>query len=39
MKFIKMEDAKNVNKNNLDLPSVFRDFTIPYGEYTLIKQP
>jgi len=39
MKFILKEEAKNMNKNNLDLPSVFRNFTIPYGEYTLIKQP
>jgi hypothetical protein len=39
MKFILKEEAKNMNKNNLDLPSVFRNFTIPYGEYILVKQP
>ena len=30
--------ASNENKNDLDAPSEFRDFSLPYGSYILIKQ-
>jgi hypothetical protein len=39
VKLIKMNPAVNMNKNNLSQPSIFRNFTVPYGEYTLVKQP
>lgn len=33
-----ISSASNENKANPDLPSTFRDFSVPYGFYTLIKQ-
>ncbi|PZO30759.1 MAG: hypothetical protein DCF13_02670 [Flavobacteriaceae bacterium] len=33
-----MSPASNENKANVDSPSTFRDFSVPYGFYTLIKQ-
>lgn len=36
--FIHKSSAANMHKSNIDLPSVFRDFSLPYGEYVLIKQ-
>lgn len=37
VQFIHMNSASNQNKLNLDSPSTFRDFSLPYGNYTLIK--
>lgn len=39
VQFVLEQSAGNVNKNNMELPSTFRTFSLPYGNYTLIKQP
>lgn len=33
-----VSQASNENKENVDQPSLFRHFSVPYGFYTLIKQ-
>jgi|688.fasta_scaffold761853_1 hypothetical protein len=38
VQFIHMNSASNQNKIDLNSPSTFRDFSLPYGNYTLIKQ-
>jgi hypothetical protein len=38
VQFIHESSASNENKENLDSPSTFRNFSLPYGNYTLTKQ-
>lgn len=37
--FINIDLAVGFKKTNIELPSTFTDFSLPYGIYTLIKQP
>jgi hypothetical protein len=37
--FSKRETASTFKKGNTKHTSIFRNFSLPYGEYTLIKQP
>jgi len=39
VQFVKISAAIDANKLDYNAPSTFRNFTLPYGNYTLIKQP
>ena len=38
VQFVSTNAYSDMNKSNFELPSTFRDFSLPYGNYTLIKQ-
>jgi hypothetical protein len=38
VQFVKIGAASGASKTNFNLPSTFRNFSLPYGNYTLIKQ-
>jgi hypothetical protein len=39
VQFVKISAASGASKANFSLPSTFRNFSLPYGNYTLIKEP
>lgn len=39
VQFVKISAAMDINKLDYNTGSTFRNFTLPYGNYTLIKQP